>query len=386
VRCLVGTWPALLVAALLFASVRPAAAQDLALKRSAVRPRPNACPAIAPPRQPAPDQRDEARQRATLGQEAAIVGNQRAAREQLQRAAQLDPTNEDIAYQYGRTLEDSGTPVEALREYCRYLALAPAGGDAADVRARVAALAPPAPSASVPDRATPEFAAGLTSYDQRRYADAERAFGRAITEAPTWPEAHYNRAMAHLAQREPAKASVDLRRYLELRPDAPDRVSVLNRLDLIERPVPYTPGGALARGIIPGFGQFYTRRPLLGTAVLAVAGSGAAYALQSVRRTELQERPGFFIDITGKRQDYIDTVQVTVTEYPHRTVGLAIAGGLTVAAAIEAFSYARRVRTNAAMGGVPRTSLRMVPLPGTSVAATGVALELRIPLPRRGRR
>ena len=60
------------VAVLLGLAFAPAGAQSLALKRAAVRPRPSACPVIAPPRQPAPEQRDEARQRASLAQEAAI--------------------------------------------------------------------------------------------------------------------------------------------------------------------------------------------------------------------------------------------------------------------------------------------------------------------------
>jgi tetratricopeptide (TPR) repeat protein/uncharacterized protein YjdB len=262
---------ALLLLVLSLGLGRVAAAQDLALKRSAARPRATACPTIAPPRQPGPEQRDEARQRATLAQEAAIVGNQRAAREQFARAAQLDPTSEDIAYQYGRTLEDAGSPTEALREYCRYLALAPAGSDAADVRGRVATMTPPSPVSNAADQATPQFNAGIASFDRGRYEEAVRAFSRAIGEAPTWADAHYNRALAHLALRTPGRAVADLRRYVELKPDAPDRVLVLNRIELIDRPVPFTPSGALGRGIVPGFGQFYTRRPVLGTAALAAA-------------------------------------------------------------------------------------------------------------------
>jgi hypothetical protein len=87
-----------------------AGGQQLALKRVATRPQASACPVLPLPRQPGAADREEARQRANLGQEAAIVGNQRAAREQFRRAAQLDPSNEEIAYQYGRTLEDCGEP------------------------------------------------------------------------------------------------------------------------------------------------------------------------------------------------------------------------------------------------------------------------------------
>ena len=100
-----------------------------------------ACPRFTPPPPPSATQREQARQRAALGQEAAIIGNQRAARDQLQRAAQLDPTDREVAYQLARMLDESGSADQAVREYCRYLALAPAETDTVEVRARIAALA-----------------------------------------------------------------------------------------------------------------------------------------------------------------------------------------------------------------------------------------------------
>jgi tetratricopeptide (TPR) repeat protein len=374
---------ALLVVAAVF-STRRADAQELALKRAAVRPRPGACVQLAPPRQPAGDQRDEARQRATLAQEAAIVGNQRAARDQFARAAQLDPTSEEIAYQYGRALEDAGTPTEALREYCRYLSLAPTGSDAADVRARVAALTPAAPAASSVDPAAPQFRAGLAAYDRADYAGAVRGFSTALLEAPSWADAYYNRGLAYLGIRDETRAAADLRRYLELKPDASDGVTVLNRLQLIERPAPFTPSGALARGLIPGLGQVYTRRPVLGVGVLAAFVGGATVAAQQRRTVRDVVIDTFFINIANQRVPYKDTITVKEITYPNRALGAAIAGGVTAAAALEAFYYARRVRAAALSGRARRSaSYRVLPLPAADPRATGVALNVSVALPRR---
>jgi tetratricopeptide (TPR) repeat protein len=358
---------------------RSAAAQELAVKRSAVRPQATACPVAPLPRQPGSEQRSDARQRAALAQEAAIVGNQRAAREQFARAAQLDPSNEEIAYQYGRTLEDTGSPAEALREYCRFITLAPASGDAADVRARIAALAPPTPSLGAADQATPQFRAGLASFDGARYEEAERAFGGAIAEAPTWPEAHYNRALARLAQRKSAPAVADLRRYLELKPDATDRVTVLNQVARIERPLPFTPGGALGRGIVPGLGQFYTRRPVFGVAVLAAAAGGVAYALQAKEELRQDSVPVTLINGQTIRQP--TGLPYNVTVRPNAAAGVAIAAGVTAVAAVESYIYARRARAQVLSAGVRRTaSVRVRPLPAWDRSAVGVALDVRVPV------
>ena len=369
----------LITAAAAALGARPVGAQELALKRSATRPQATACPVIPLPRQPGAQQQNDARQRAAVAQEAAIVGNQRAAREQFARAAQLDPSNEEIAYQYGRTLEDAGSRAEALREYCRYITLAPASGDAADVRNRIAALAPPTPTSGTVDQATPRFQAGLETFDRGRFEEAERSFGGAIAEAPTWADAHYNRALARLAQRKSTEALTDLRRYLELRPDAPDRVTVLTQVAEIERPLPFTPGGALGRGIIPGLGQFHTRRPLFGTVVLAAVGGGVAYALQSKeeRRQDSTRVPL----VNGDTVLQPTGLPYTVRVRPNAATGAAAAAGVTVLAAVESYIYARRARSQALSGRVRRTaSLRLRPMPARRGRAMGMALDLTLPL------
>jgi Flp pilus assembly protein TadD len=59
-----------------------------------------------------------------LGHEAAIVGDHRQARDVFVDAARLSPGDERIAYQLGRTYEELGERSNAIREYCRFLALA----------------------------------------------------------------------------------------------------------------------------------------------------------------------------------------------------------------------------------------------------------------------
>ena len=368
-------------AALLLAAARPAAAQELALKRNATRPQATACPVAPLPRQPGTTQRDEARRLAGAAQEAAIAGNQREAREQFARAAQLDPTNEDIAYQYGRTLEDAGSPADALREYCRYITLAPASGDAADVRGRIAALAPPTPAFRGADQAVAPFREGIAGYDRARYDEAELAFGRAITEAAGWPEAYYNRAIARLAQRKSAPAVTDLQRYLELKPDASDRVTVLNEITRIQRPLPYTPGSALGGGIVlPSFGQFYTRRPLLGVGVLAATAGAVAYALPTERT--VRQDSAYVRLVNGDSVLQPSGPSRLVTERPNLTTGLAVAAGITVVAAVESYLYARRARAKVLTGAVRRAAVRLRPVPSRELGATGVAVDVRLALPQ----
>jgi hypothetical protein len=147
--------------------------------------------------------------------------------------------------------------------------------------------------------------------------------------------------------------------------------------------VPFTPSGALGRGIVPGLGQFYTKRPVLGTVALAAAAGGVALALQQKDERRAVRRS--FVDINGILRFYDDTVDVRV--YPNRVAGLAVAGGVTALAAVEAYVYARRAQSSALGGGVRRSaSLRVLPLPSLTPGGTGVAVDLRLPFPRRGGR
>ena len=109
-------------------------AQELPLKRE-LPPHPaGACsmggegPARGEPA--SPTRRDEAEQLAADANEAAILGDHLRARAFLREAARLDPASPLIPYRLGRLLETVGEADEAVREYCRYLALTPEGIEA----------------------------------------------------------------------------------------------------------------------------------------------------------------------------------------------------------------------------------------------------------------
>jgi tetratricopeptide (TPR) repeat protein len=122
------------------------------------------CPAPRPAAEPSAEQRRAARDLAERAQQAAILGDRTSAREQLRQAAALDPRDADLAYQLARANEAAGATADAASEYCRFLALAPDGPEAAEARERVAILAPPprvAGPLTIPERLSPTRAFSL---------------------------------------------------------------------------------------------------------------------------------------------------------------------------------------------------------------------------------
>lgn len=99
-----------------------------------------ACHAVPVPVRPAEAQRRAARDLAARAQEASIVDDNATTRTLYERAEKLDPSDATTAYALARSYETAGDP-RALTEYCRFLALAPADAESADVRQRVASLA-----------------------------------------------------------------------------------------------------------------------------------------------------------------------------------------------------------------------------------------------------
>src|SRR5688500_7269782 len=144
----------------------------------------------APVRTDSPD----VRRLMALGHDAAIVGDHRQARDVFTDAARLSPGDERIAYQLGRAYEELGERPNAVREYCRFLALVPQASDAPDVRARIAALAAAGPSGPA-DQGTTAFRLGITHLEQRRWREATEAFARVIAALPRAAEAYYDRAI-----------------------------------------------------------------------------------------------------------------------------------------------------------------------------------------------
>ena len=178
-----------------------------------------------------------------------------------------------------REKEELGDSATAVHQYCRYLALAPDAGDAKQVSDRITKLLP-AQVLRRADAVATAFQSGLGHYDARDWSGAEEAFTTAMTADSALPAPVFDRALAKENAQDNAGAIRDFSRYLALDPNAIDADSVRLKIEVYRRTAP-SAGKAIAFGILPGGGQFYTGQPILGAGVLAAAGAGIALALQS---------------------------------------------------------------------------------------------------------
>jgi tetratricopeptide (TPR) repeat protein len=300
------------------------------------------CPRFPTPVAPTAQQKDESRRLAQQGNEAALVGDHTEARNLLRRAAELDLTSESVAYRLGREHEEVGAASDAIREYCRFLALAPQATDAPDVRERIERLSPQQ-SLTASDVSAAQFAAGVGSYQGGRLSEALAAFNTVIGQSPDAAPAYFNRALVYAAQGNPTPAITDLRRYLALQPRAPDRSAVDAQIRVLRRQQ-LSPGAALGWGaIVPGGGQFYTRRPVFGALVAAVTAGAAFYAAQP------EDRDSTYTYTPNPPIVPPYDVTVKVRSYPNVGVGVGVAAGAVAAGALEAYLHARSGRK-----GMPR--------------------------------
>ena len=311
-----------------------------ALKRGlpVIAARPTCGPA-GPVKSATPEQRRAARDVAQRAQQSAILGDRNAARDQLRQAAAMDPTNPDLAYQLARALEALGATDQATGEFCRFLALAPSAPEAAEVRERLAGLTR-ATQATVSERVLAPFRTGVTAYEAGRFAQAEIGFTTAIALQPDWAEAYYNRALTNAARGRRELAVTDLQQYLRVKPEAEDRAAVIARISSL-RGGPLSPSAALGMGlVIPGAGQFYTGRKLLGLATMAAAGGALAWALKHDPVTkEYVVNP---VDPFGNPLPPFVETRSEVGQ-PYLVPGLAGVGAIAISSAVEAFIYARRL-------------------------------------------
>jgi len=281
----------------------------------------------------------EARRLATAGQEAALIGDQTAARDAFARAAVLNPGDERVAYDLARAHEELSDTLKAVSEYCRYLTLAPAGGEANDVRNRLMRLVP-RPAQQQAEDVQVAFRLGLALFDDGRYDASARAFDDVVKNAPAAPEGFYNRGLAKAASGRRAEALTDLEQFRAAAPTVDDRVEVGRAIEVLRRPV-FSPGVAFARSLLPGFGQLYTGRPVRGLIVLvAVAGSaGMAFTQQTT------EKQIAYVDPNGVPAPYVERT----TERPYFVPAVAAAAGLTVLGMIEAVWFANRSQRGASI-------------------------------------
>ena len=359
--------PAWIAGLLATVVLQPSAAhaQALAPKRVLTLPSAPQCAGVALPG----GVRDAAaaRTEAARAREFALNGERAAARAAFARAAQLDPSDPLLAYDLARASEEEGDVPGTTAALCRYLLLAPSGREAPEVRARLARIAPTAASPRDAS-ARAAFARGVEALDARRFDLAVAFFDEVLRQVPSAPEAAYDRGLARLGRGDDAAAAVDLASYVASPAAGSDRGQVLRAVEALRQPR-WSTGGAFTRGlVVPGFGQFYTGRPVFGLAVLAGAAGGVGLAFVERSITENKQ----FIDPFGNPY----TTPVTRVEHPHRTVGLAGAGAVALLGAAEAAYYAashRRDRPRLVL----RSSAMLLPgADGVPVTAPGLRVSV----------
>ncbi len=356
----------------------PLGAQTLAPKRVLTTGPAAGCDVPAPG-QGAIARRDnaEARRMAAAGQEAALVGDQAAARDAFTRAAVLNPGDERVAYDLARAHEELSESAKAISEYCRYLTLSPTGRESVDVRERLVRLVPKPVQQRAQDVQV-AFRLGLALFDDGRYDASARAFDDVVKLSPVAAEGFYNRGLARAALGRRPGALQDLEQYRAAAPTVDDRVAVGQAIETLRRPV-FSPAIALSRGVLPGFGQLYTARPLRGLVVLAGVAGAAGFAFTSRTTSTVVN----YVDPNGVPAPYT----LRTTERPYAATGLAVAAGLTVVSAMEALWFAKRsqrgasivAKRSAGSGQTPAArnlSVRLSPTVGFDAAA-GVRVTAR---------
>jgi len=316
----------------------PVAAQDLPFRRDYRGPGPYRCPELVAPPTPSKEVRAQVAELTSSSDQAMMLGDLSGAAALLDRATELDPASAELAYRRARVLDDLARVPAAVDEYCRALSLAPDEGSR-DARTRLEYLVA-RDRASLPGEAIVAFGAGLSAADRGALSVALASFERAAARAPTWASAEYNRGIALARQGRGREATTALLRYLELRPDAPDAIAVLQRVrQLQSRPVrdDPRPGVAVALGVLlPGMGHFYAGRPIGGLTVLTLAGSAlaAGYFVKEVDVRCLTPVP------SGQPCPQSDVVSRR-TDRPYLALAVGTAAAAGVIGAIEAFFDAR---------------------------------------------
>lgn len=286
------------------------------------------------------------------------------------RASELDPASAELAYRHARVLEDLTSYDEAIQEYCRSLTLGSEQAGILDARDRLDAVYD-----IVRERISPAalegFVTGLQAADFGLLDAALGSFSIAVAEAPEWGEAVYNRAVILEALGRVTESLADYRRFLQLTPTEVDPVVMRasERIGLLEgmvtAPTP-SPTGALALGIVPGMGHYYSGRTLGGTVVLSLAAGAVAAGVMVKEVTVRCLNPGQGGDCAPG--DIVDES----TRRPYLVPAIGAAAAVTVIGAVEAFLRARGRRADAAAesAGTPTAARPSGPsLSGPHVAA-----------------
>jgi tetratricopeptide (TPR) repeat protein len=318
--------------------------EALKLRPVVVRMRPTCPPSVIQSSSPTEAQRRDAREMAQRARQSAILGDATASLSQLRGAAGLDPTDPNLAYELGRAYETAGVLPNAATEYCRFLSLAPSATEAADVRAHVTTLVPPKPDTVVTVEGT-AFKRGVDAYEKGQWNDAEVFFTTVVRIDSTSADAYYDRGLVRALQNRRDGAADDYERYLRLRPEAADRALVVARINAL-RSLRLSASEAFGLGVVvPGGGQFYTKRPVRGFLSLVAVGAAAGFAM--TEKTSSTTTTSTASDPFGNKYSY--SVTAAHKTRPYLIPGLGVAGGIALWSAIDAATYAHSVRNGGAV-------------------------------------
>ena len=302
--------------------------------------------------------RDSAARLAESAALATLAGELDRARTQLREATTLDPTSPELSYRLARAADDLGDTETAAAAYCHLQSISTDSAQRDDATTRVRELSVDR-GILPPDQALVRFQRGISDAAAGDYAMAERAFDDAITRAPSFAAAYYDRALIRLARGDAPGAESDLARLAALSPSAigPELHDVRRSLQRASR----SPATAFGAGLIPGGAQVYTGRPWLGAVVAAATAAGVFIALQE--KTTAEERS--FVDPFGN--SYTD--MVPVTGHPRRTLGFAIAGGAMAAGMLEGVLHVTTGR--ASVGRIARRVMASFGAPAVEATTDG---------------
>lgn len=265
--------------------------------------------------------------------QAMLLGDQDGALEFLNRAVRVDSTAAEALYLRSRIRLERGQAEGAAGDLCQYLRLDPSGGSAPEAISRLEEAA----DQGVGEDFYTAFATGTRMYDEGQLEAAERAFSTVVDARPQAAAAVYNRGLVRALLERPGPARADLERYLALEPGAANADAVRRYLAILAADDGPGPNRALIAGtLIPGAGQFYTRRPLMGTLVFGAA-AGAVTAGYLAERTTIRCRVA-----NPEGACPPDQIASTATARPYLPLAIGVAAGVAIGAAIEASLYASR--------------------------------------------
>jgi tetratricopeptide (TPR) repeat protein len=297
-----------------------------------------------------------------------LLGDLDGALEFLDHALHLDPAAADAVYLKARIFQRQEAPDSAAAALCQFLRIDPVGPSAQEARQRLDA----ARDEGVGRELLDAYRNALELERQGHLVEAEAALSRFVAERPAAAVAVYNRAVVRLALGQDDGAHSDLRRYLALEPDAPDASQVWRVLGPgPSASVAWRPGTAFITGVLlPGGGQFYTGRPLVGAAITTLAGGALAAGILS-ERTTIRCRDA---QATVCAEDWIASRD---TERPWLLPAVGAAMGLALGAAMEATLYVRRAAGSAhhEPSVIPGPA-RLLPLDGVRPHGSALRLEL----------